>query len=64
MPHIPQCDTGMWALIQPIIADGWIARSLIEDRILAVLEIEDDAQAEEVRARVHRVLDAREAMGA
>lgn len=51
----------MWALIQPIIADGWIARSLIEDRILAVLEVEDDAQTEEVRARVHRVLDAREA---
>ena len=58
---MPTTDTAMWAMIQAVIADGWIARSLIEDRILAVLEIDDDAQAEEVRARINRLLDEREA---
>jgi hypothetical protein len=56
MPSLPRTDQQMWAHIQPIIADGWTDRTLVADRVVLSLEIEDAAEAERIRAWADRVL--------
>lgn len=56
MAALPRNDGDVWRLIQPIIAEGWDSKGLVADRVVMELEIEDDTQAEEMRARVERVL--------